>query len=169
MTLVHFFQIKIHQGLQHENIIRCYGHKRENNTEYIFLEYASGGELFDRIGTWKSIVQKRISYILLNLQVLISIFTFVFTYTEPDIGMAPAQAFRYFSQILNGVEYLHSLGIAHRDLKPENLLLTEDGKFFSEFFVLSMKCFDYIFFFFQSSSTQMWSKLATLAWPPYFV
>ncbi|KAJ1921817.1 serine/threonine protein kinase, partial [Tieghemiomyces parasiticus] len=32
-----------------------------------------------------------------------------------------------FAQIVRGVQYLHSLGIAHRDLKLENCLLTEDG------------------------------------------
>ncbi|KAK9469276.1 HAL protein kinase [Lipomyces arxii] len=32
-----------------------------------------------------------------------------------------------FKQLLRGVAYLHSLGIAHRDIKPENLLLTADG------------------------------------------
>ncbi|GKZ20230.1 hypothetical protein AbraCBS73388_005495 [Aspergillus brasiliensis] len=32
-----------------------------------------------------------------------------------------------FKQLLRGVAYLHSQGIAHRDLKPENLLLTDQG------------------------------------------
>ncbi|KAF9427341.1 serine/threonine-protein kinase HAL4/sat4 [Podila epigama] len=31
-----------------------------------------------------------------------------------------------FKQLINGVAYLHSMGVAHRDIKPENLLL--DGK-----------------------------------------
>ena len=32
-----------------------------------------------------------------------------------------------FKQLLNGVAYLHSMGVAHRDLKPENLLLDNTG------------------------------------------
>ena len=38
----------------HENIIKFYGQRKSNNKQYIFLEYARGGELFDRIGTlWR--------------------------------------------------------------------------------------------------------------------
>lgn len=33
-----------------------------------------------------------------------------------------------FGQILDAVEYCHSLGIFHRDLKPENILCTADGR-----------------------------------------
>jgi len=35
---------------------------------------------------------------------------------------------RYFRQLVNGVSYCHSQGVAHRDLKPENLLLDADGQ-----------------------------------------
>ena len=42
-------EITIHKQLKHPHIIQFLGQRRENNEELIFLEYASGGELFDRI------------------------------------------------------------------------------------------------------------------------
>ncbi|XP_028982095.1 serine/threonine-protein kinase grp isoform X2 [Diachasma alloeum] len=39
----------VHRMLSNPNIIRYYGQRSEATMEYIFLEYASGGELFDRI------------------------------------------------------------------------------------------------------------------------
>lgn len=39
----------IHRMLSNPNVIQYYGKRSEATVEYIFLEYASGGELFDRI------------------------------------------------------------------------------------------------------------------------
>jgi len=86
-------EILIHRRLDHANIIKFFGNREEGLVMYLFLEYASGGELFDRI--------------------------------EPDMGMHPSHAQRYFSQLLSAVEYLFDRGITHRDLKPENILLDE--------------------------------------------
>ena len=35
--------------LKHKQIVQCYGSRQDGNRQYIFLEYCSGGELFDRI------------------------------------------------------------------------------------------------------------------------
>ena len=36
--------------LSHINIVKYYGHRRDSSREFIFLEYVTGGELFDKIG-----------------------------------------------------------------------------------------------------------------------
>jgi len=42
-------EICVHKLLKHKNIVQCYGSRLEGKRQFIFLEYCSGGELFDRI------------------------------------------------------------------------------------------------------------------------
>ena len=43
-------EFTIHRRLEHESIIRVYGVRKELPLMYLFLEYAPGGELYDKIG-----------------------------------------------------------------------------------------------------------------------
>uniref|UniRef100_A0A8C9YF30 Serine/threonine-protein kinase CHK1 n=1 Tax=Sander lucioperca TaxID=283035 RepID=A0A8C9YF30_SANLU len=42
-------EVCVHKMLNHANIVRFFGHRKEGVTMYLFLEYCTGGELFDRI------------------------------------------------------------------------------------------------------------------------
>jgi serine/threonine-protein kinase Chk1 len=52
-------EVCIHRMLTDPHIVRYYGQRREGNVEYIFLEYAAGGELFDRIGEYHCTVLQK--------------------------------------------------------------------------------------------------------------
>jgi len=69
----------------------------EGNYTYIIMDYASDGDLF--------------SQILHNCR-----------YLGRDHLIK-----HIFLQLLDAVEYCHSLGIYHRDLKPENVLCFDGG------------------------------------------
>jgi protein-serine/threonine kinase len=46
-----------------------------------------------------------------------------------DVGFSgKEEIYCLFKQLLLGVSYIHSVGVAHRDLKPENLLLDNSGR-----------------------------------------
>ena len=47
----------------------------------------------------------------------------LFDYIVRNDRVDDINAAKFFSQILEGVQHLHELGVCHRDLKPENLLL----------------------------------------------
>ncbi|XP_071095702.1 serine/threonine-protein kinase Chk1-like [Haliotis cracherodii] len=42
-------EVCVHRMLTHEAIIKFYGFRKDGKIQYLFLEYACGGELFDRI------------------------------------------------------------------------------------------------------------------------
>lgn len=46
-------EVCIQKILNHPNILKFFGKRTQGSIEYIFLEYAAGGELFDRIGKSK--------------------------------------------------------------------------------------------------------------------
>ena len=51
----------------------------------------------------------------------------LFHYIVDKEELSEDEAFMFFYQLINGVSYIHKIGIAHKDLKPENLLLTKDN------------------------------------------
>ena len=50
----------------------------------------------------------------------------LFNYIVEKEKLEEDEASMFFYQLINALDYIHSLGIAHRDLKPENLLLLEN-------------------------------------------
>ena len=40
--------------------------------------------------------------------------------------MSENNVYRYFKQILDAVEFIHSKGVVHQDLKPDNILIGDD-------------------------------------------
>lgn len=69
-------EITIHKTLEHENIIKYYGRRQEPQKEYIFLEYAAGGELFQLIG----LRQTNFNNCNLGIRIIITLLTHIYIY-----------------------------------------------------------------------------------------
>lgn len=83
----------------HPNITHVYEFFEMNNTAYYVMEYIDGTSLKEYIDDFKQ-----------NNQ---------FIQTE--------DAVRIITDVLNGLEVLHSAGIVHRDIKPANIYVGRDG------------------------------------------
>lgn len=70
---------------------------------YVTMEHLSGGEI--------SVLRGLVGYCMLILD-----------------NSTPREVGRVIAQCLNGLVYLHELGIIHRDIKPENILFTDSER-----------------------------------------
>jgi len=92
---------KILETLTHPNVISVKAHGpgvgAQSHIYFIFMELASGGELFDQV------------------------------IDRGATAMDEATARGFFCQMIHGIAYCHLAGVAHRDLKLENVLLNQQG------------------------------------------
>jgi len=93
-----FGEYCISSTMRHENIVETLDLiPDEDDRLCLVMELCAGGDLFGYI---KGVANR-----------------------PPNFG----EIHCYFKQLINGLAYLHSMGVAHRDIKPENLLLSADG------------------------------------------
>jgi serine/threonine protein kinase len=91
-------EIALHyQASQHPNVVSLMRVMDSPDCTYVVLEYCPEGDLFSNI-------------------------------TEHGRFVGDDHLAKHaFLQLLDAIQYCHSLGIYHRDLKPENVLVTDNG------------------------------------------
>ena len=90
---------KIISKLDHENIIKLYDDYHDINTEYLFMEYADGGDLLNQL---TKAMDKREKI--------------------PELKIV-----NWFIEICEAIKYIHNKNILHRDLKELNIFLTSNN------------------------------------------
>lgn len=101
--------------LHHKNIVQFHDLCLDSGDSWCaIMDYCDGGDLFSLMESYKEAHRK----------------------------MPKEERNCLFKQLLMGVNYIHSQGIAHRDIKPENLLMNSLGELKISDFGVSVMVFD---------------------------
>eukprot|EP00462_Mataza_sp_D1_P026172 CAMPEP_0175136824 /NCGR_PEP_ID=MMETSP0087-20121206/9485_1 /TAXON_ID=136419 /ORGANISM="Unknown Unknown, Strain D1" /LENGTH=803 /DNA_ID=CAMNT_0016419613 /DNA_START=24 /DNA_END=2435 /DNA_ORIENTATION=+ len=93
-------EIEITQMLKHKNVIKMEEMIEKTEKYYMILELMAGGSMFD-------VILERYNH-------------------NKTISEEEAKPWVY--GLLEGVAYLHDMGVIHRDLKPENLMFPDEAR-----------------------------------------
>jgi serine/threonine protein kinase len=94
-----FAEVEILSMLEHPNIIAYFKHFISDDTLYIELEYAKGGNLTNLIRQQK----------------------YTNSYFDEETVLW------FFYQLANAIDYIHEMGIMHRDIKALNIFFMQSG------------------------------------------
>lgn len=95
------FEVELHKLCgSHKNLIQFFGTGDDDVWMWIAMEFASGGDLFDKIGTREKV----------------SLLPFLTGHIEADSGVPEDIAHFYFTQLVSGISYIHGHGVAHRGM-----------------------------------------------------
>ena len=98
-------EIKSFKGLSHKNVVHMYDYSEEATFKHI-----------------NGIQEKKVCYIVFDYICGGELFDFI---TRPP-NLLESTIRAVFGQLVQGLVYVHSQGMAHRDLKLENVLLDEN-------------------------------------------
>lgn len=116
-------EIELLKDLDHPNIVLYLGMEQTPEFLSIFLEYVPGGSIGRIIRTHGKVRLPRSHSPPLRHS--------FGSFSDPRAEQSSQfeeNVIKFFTlQILDGLEYLHSLGILHRDMKADNILIDQDG------------------------------------------